>query len=250
MSDDSRPGVPSARERLRVERERDRQRAKRLRALKVTGGAVLVLGVAALVGVAVAVTGKGGSESTDAQPVSTGASDAPVTMTVYEDFRCPACAQFEKQFRGTVNELRDAGKLRVDYHLVTIIDGNLGGQGSARAAGAAMCAHDENAFVPYHDVLYANQPPEQNDAFASKDRLLKLAREVPGLRTVQFEKCVRDELKRGRVERTNAAFLDSGYNATPTVLIDGKNVYGDQNDPFTPQELRKLVERKAGNTSG
>lgn len=245
MTDSKRPGEGSARERLRVERERERQSAKRLRTLKMAGAVILVLGVAALIAVAVSVTGKGGSQSTQARPVNTGAADAPVTMTVYEDFRCPACRQFEATFRETINELRDAGKLRVEYHLVTLIDGNIGGNGSQYAAEAAMCAHDAGKFVEYHDVLYRNQPPEQKDAFGDKEYLLQLARRVEGLSTMQFEKCVQEGLKAGRVDRTQRAFMEAGYGQTPTVIVDGDRAFDDPTDPLTPRKLRNLVEKKA-----
>ncbi|EST34009.1 hypothetical protein N566_19010 [Streptomycetaceae bacterium MP113-05] len=245
MTDDKRPGEGGARERLRVERERERRSAKRLRTLKMAGLVVLVLAVAALVAVAVSVTGKGGSESTQARPVSTGSSGAPVTMTVYEDFRCPGCEAFESQYRKTVNDLRDAGSLRVEYHLVTLIDGNLRGHGSQYAAEAAMCADDAGKFVEYHDVLYRNQPPEQKDAFGAKEYLLRLARRVEGLSTTAFEQCVQEGHKTGRVKRTNDAFLDEGFNQTPTVLIDGEPAGADPSNPMTPQKLRKLVREKA-----
>ncbi|WP_210732877.1 thioredoxin domain-containing protein [Streptomyces sp. RKND-216] len=244
MTDDKPPGAASARERLRVERERERQSAKRLRTLKMAGLVVLVLAVAALVAVAVSVTGKGDNASGEARPVTTGPVGAPVTMTVYEDFRCPGCEAFESQYRETINDLRDAGKLRVEYHLVTLIDDNLGGQGSQYAAEAAMCANDAGRFVPYHDLLYTNQPPEQKDAFGDRKYLLRLARQVEGLSTAEFETCVRDGHNADRVARTNNAFLDAGINQTPTVLIDGKPAGADPADPLTPQKLRQIVERK------
>lgn len=245
MTDDERPGTGSARERLHAERERERRSAKRLRTLKMGGLVVSVLGVAALVAVAVSVTGKGDAASARVRPVGTGSAEAPVTMSVYEDFRCPGCQAFEAQFRKTINELRDAGTLRVDYHLVTIIDGNLGGHGSQYAAEAAMCADDAGRFVEYHDLLYTSQPPEQKDAFGDKEHLLQLARRVEGLSSTQFEKCVQDGRQAGRVERSNAAFLDAGYHQTPTVIIDGERAFADPADPLTPEKLRKLVAKKS-----
>jgi protein-disulfide isomerase len=245
MTDEKRSSEGGARERMRVERERERQSAKRMRTLKMAGVVILVLAVAALVAVAVSVTGEGDSESTQARPVNTGSAEAPVTMTVYEDFRCPACKVFEERFRETVNELRDAGKLRVEYHLVTIIDGNMRGHGSQYAAEAAMCAHDAGRFVEYHDMLYKNQPPEQKDAFGDKEHLLQLARRVEGLSTMEFEKCVKDDHKAGRVERSNAAFLEAGFTGTPTVIVDGERAFDDPADPLTPEKLRKKVEAAA-----
>lgn len=239
-------GSRTARERLRVEREQERQSAKRLRTLKMAGVTIFVLGVATLVGISTVVLGKGGSETTDTKPVVDGPDSAPATLTVYEDFRCPACGQFESQFRDTINSLRKEGKLRTEYHLVTLIDDNGAGHGSANAANAALCAEDEHKFAAYHDVLYKNQPPEEEDKFRDTDHLLRLAKKVPGLsQSVPFEECVEKGKSSGRVERSNQAFKHSDHQQTPTVLLDGEDVYGKGGTPLTPKRLRQMVEDKA-----
>ncbi|AXK36017.1 hypothetical protein DVA86_28825 [Streptomyces armeniacus] len=245
MSQKNREGKRSARERLREQRERERAADKRLRVLKVAGAMAAVLGVAAVTGVVVANQGDdGGGDTASAKPITQGTGRAAATLTVYEDFRCPACAQFENAFRGTIRELEEAGKLKTEYHIVTIIDGNMGGNGSKYAANAAACARDQGKFRPYHDVLFSNQPGEQDDAFGDKKRLLRLAGKVEGLEGPAFEKCVEDGRHGTWVERSNNAFLESGHNATPTVLLDGENVYADQSDPLTPEKLKRMVEAK------
>lgn len=246
MSQKNREGKRSARERLREQRERDKAAQKRHRVLKVAGAMVAVLAVAA--GIGAAVVGGGGDEGEEAaaEPITQGKGRAPATLTVYEDFRCPACKQFEDLFRDTVHELQDAGKLRTEYHIVTIIDGNMGGNGSKYAANAAACARDQGKFGAYHDVLFRNQPEEQDDAFGDEARLIELAGKVDGLRGTAFEDCVRSGEHADWVERSNSAFLESGHNATPTVLLDGEDVFSDRTDPLTPQKLRRLVAEKAG----
>lgn len=245
MSQSNSDGPRSARERLQDQRKKEQASAKRLRWLKVGGVMIFVLGVGALVGVSIGVNGADDGEKIVARPVNTGAADAPATLTVWEDFRCPACKQFEDTFRETINTLRDEDKLRVEYRFATIIDGNLGGTGSKEAANAALCAHDLNKFVPYHDVLYKNQPPEREDAFSDRGHLIELAQKVPGLDSVAFEKCVRSNEKAGRVHKMAEAFLDSGYNSTPTVLLDGKKIYpSPDGEPLTPQKLQQMVENK------
>jgi protein-disulfide isomerase len=247
VSQKNREGKRSARERLREEREREKRTERRLRVLKVAGAAVAVLAVAGVVGV-IAAGGGGDDDSAGpaADPVVVGADDAPATLTVYEDFRCPACAQFENTFRDTIHDLTDAGKLRVEYHLVSIIDGNVGGSGSKFAANAAACARDAGKFTEYHDVLYENQPAETDDAFGDKSRLIDLAGDVEGLDTETFRSCVQDGTHDDWVRRANAGFLDSGHNATPTVLLNGENVYGNGSDPLTPESLRDRVDELAG----
>ncbi|MDK1474127.1 thioredoxin domain-containing protein [Streptomyces sp. 549] len=247
MSKRNTEGKRSARERLQDEREREKARAKRLRALKVGAVAFSVLAVAGVAGIVVTQQGKEKPSGPVAAPISEGKSGAPVTLTVYEDFRCPGCGHFERNFRETIQDLRDAGKIRSEYHLVSIIDGNMGGDGSKNAANAAACARDEGKFTEYHDVLFDNQPEEAADTFADKDHLVELAGKVDGLDTPSFRSCVQDGTHDAWVKRVNTDFTGSEYNATPTVLLDGENLYGDPNDPLTPEKLREKVERIAGN---
>ncbi|NGO70388.1 DsbA family protein [Streptomyces boncukensis] len=237
----------SARERLRAQRAREKSAEKRRRTLKVGAAVVGVLVVAGVVGVVVAEQNKdSGGSGSDAKPITVGKAGAPAKLTVYEDFRCPACAQFENQYRDTVHALERAGKLRTEYHLVTLIDGNLGGSGSKKAANAAACARDEGKFSAYHDVLYQNQPEEQDDAFGSEQRLLSLAKKVKGLDGASFRKCVNSGEHESWVTESNDAFRNSDHDATPTILLDGENIYSDQSNPLTPAKLKKKVEQKAG----
>jgi hypothetical protein len=231
------------REQLRVDRELSRQDDRRLRVLKLTGVAVFVVGIATLAGIAVGVTGKGGSESTQERPVVTGPRHAPATLTVYEDFRCRGCRDFEERFGGTVEDLQRSGDLKTEHHLVARTDDTRGGHGSERAAEAALCALDEHKFTPYRRVLYEEQPPERKDTFASREHLLRLAAKVPGLSTREFERCVRHGLQAGRADRMNAAYADSRRAAPPLVLLDGERLDVGHGG-LTPRELRESVARK------
>lgn len=219
----------------------------------VGSAVIVVLAVAAGIGVAIAehnsgsgtvagpVTAPKGATGTDSLVIPVGAGDAPSTLSIYEDFRCPACDAFEKSFTPTVHSLEDSGQMRTEYHLVTLIDGNLGGSGSLNAANAAACAQDAGKFRAYHDVLYTNQPDEQDDKFADKANLLTLADKVSGLRTPTFTACVNDGTHNSWVRKSNAAFNKAGFGGTPTVLLNGKNIYGSQSAPLTPDSLKKMV---------
>lgn len=245
----------SARERLQVEREKQKARDKRRRTLVVSAAVVGVLGLAAVVGLIAANTGKGGSSAKggplvapsgatgkDALAIQTGKDGAPSTLTVWEDFRCPACKAFETNYRDTIHELEAKGLLKVEYHLVTLIDGNMGGTGSLKSANAAACAQDSGKFAPYHDVLFDNQPEETNDAFGNNAKLLELAGKVDGLDTAAFRTCVQDGTHDSWVNKSQEAFRAGKFRGTPTVLLDGKDIFGDQANPLTPQKLKEKVE--------
>ncbi|WP_031506692.1 DsbA family protein [Streptomyces megasporus] len=239
-----------ARERLRRRREREKAAEKRAKALKTAVAVLAVLGVVGLVGaVAANRVGAGGTGGAGgdvrAEPIVDGDPRAPVTLTVYEDFRCPGCGHFENGFRETVRRLQDTGRMKVEYHLVTIIDGNVGGRGSTYAANAAACARDRGRFREYHGALFAHQPEEVDDAFGDKDRLLELAEGIEGLSGPEFTRCVREEEHREWVERSTEAFLRSGHDSTPTVLLNGEDLHGDPSAPLTPEKLEEKVEAAA-----
>ncbi|MGW7490717.1 DsbA family protein [Streptomyces sp. NPDC054786] len=255
MSQKNHEGKRTARERLQEQREKERVRARRRRQAVVAGSVLVVLAIAG--GIAVWATSSGGSggsssDNETARPkqasggsrpaIPVGAAGAPSTLTVWEDFRCPACRQFETGFRPAVHELEDSGQLKTEYHLVTIIDGNSGGKGSVNAANAALCAQDAGEFREYHDVLYSHQPPEPQDKFADKKYLLQLAGKVKGLATPAFTTCVNDGRYDHFVQKSNDAFAKSGYRGTPTVLLNGKDLSKEKGGRFTPADLKKMVQ--------
>lgn len=221
----------------------------------VATAVVGVLALAAVVGLIAANAGRNdkdsgagpvvtpsGATGEDGLALQVGADDAPSTLTIWEDFRCPVCAQFESAFRDTIAELAADGEIKVEYHLATIIDGNLGGSGSLRAANAAACAQDAGKFAPYHDVLYRNQPAETDDAFGENSKLIELAGTVDGLDTPAFRSCVEDGTHDSWVEKSNKAFGEGGFQGTPTVLLNGESIFPKKGEEeISVANLKKWV---------
>ncbi|MFJ7491372.1 thioredoxin domain-containing protein [Streptomyces sp. NPDC097727] len=256
MSEKNEQGKRAARDRLVQQRERQKARERRRRMLIVGAGLVGVLALAAVVGVIAANTGDNSSKSKTAGPavapsgatgkdslaIQVGADDAPSTLTIWEDFRCPVCAQFENAFRDTIHQLERTGQIKAEYRLATIIDRNLGGSGSLRAANAAACAQDAGKFSAYHDVLYRNQPQESVDAFADNTKLIELSGKVPGLETTGFRSCVEDGKHDSWVKKSNTTFLKGGFEGTPTALLNGESIFPKKgSEQITAANLKKWV---------
>jgi protein-disulfide isomerase len=244
VSEKNREGKRTARERLAEERAKQRTADRRRRVLIVGASVVCVLGLAAVIGVVAANAGKdkdsdsagpvvapSGAQGQDSLAIPVGKEGARSRLVVWEDFRCPACKAFETAYRPVVHELTESGKLKVQYHLATIIDGNMGGTGSRNAANAAACAQDAGKFPAYHDVLYKNE------------KLLDLAKKADGLATPAFRSCVEKGTHNSWVDKSAAAFRNGGFSGTPTVLLDGKNIYQDRT--MTPAKLKQQVEAAA-----
>ncbi|WP_406493420.1 DsbA family protein [Streptomyces sp. NBC_00846] len=256
MSEKNEQGKRAARDRLVQQRERQQAHERRRRTLIVSSAVVGVLALATVVGVIAANTNGKGGKGTAAGPVvapsgatgkdslaiRAGADNAPSTLTIWEDFRCPVCAQFENAFRDTAHQLENSGQIKIEYHLATLIDGNLGGSGSLRAANAAACAQNVGKFSAYHDVLFRNQPPETDDAFGDNAKLIELSGKVPGLDTPAFRSCVEDGKHDSWVQKSNKAFQNGGFQGTPTALLNGEPIFPKKgNEPITSANLKKWV---------
>ena len=170
-----------------------------------------------------------------------GKDSAKSTLTVWEDFRCPACKPFEEAYRKTIHELTDKGQLKVEYHLATLIDGNMGGSGSLRAANAAACAQDAGKFtaVPRRAV---HEPAAGDGRRVQQERQADRARGQGGrARHATFKSCVDDGKHDSWVAEVEQGLPGRRVlQGTPTVLLDGKNIFQDQT--LTPAKLKKMVE--------
>jgi len=146
-------------------------------------------------------------------------------LEVYEDFQCPACAQFEQVMGPTIKELADAGKVRLVYHLKTFLDANLRTTHSLAMGNAAMCAADAGAFQAFHDTVYANMPPQEGQGWTAA-QTSGFAEEAgitgPALDT--WKECVDDEKYNAYVESTEESSSRAGVNSTPTVVLGGQKL--------------------------
>ena len=164
----------------------------------------------------------------DGYGVVVGADSAPRTVTVYEDFQCPICHDFELRTRGKLRKAVDAGKVRIEYRMVSFLDRASTTNYSSRALNAAAVVLDTSGadvFRTFHDLLYDHQPAE-GSAGLSDDQLVEYA-----VRAGADEAAVRpgitgDDFHQWTVNATNQMSKD-GVTGTPTVFLDGK----EQSEP-------------------
>jgi len=152
-----------------------------------------------------------------------GPTDARHRLDIYADPRCPFCKRVEIGLGPTLRGLADDGRFVLRHHFATFLDEGLGGTGSYRAVNALRAAADvgQAPFLDYVAVLYARQPDENDDAFADPEHLIALADDVPGLRSAEFDRAVREFAHREWVGRAQEAFERSGVTGTPVVALDG-----------------------------
>jgi protein-disulfide isomerase len=169
---------------------------------------------------------------TNGQPISWGSAAAPVTIDLYEDFHCPHCAEFEKEFGRTLTEARDAGQIRLRIFPMAFIDA-----GSAAAANAFACAAEAGFGEAYYTALFANHTLDWSDA-----QLTELAEQVNVSVPDTFSTCVQQRTHADWVNSINDAAAAAGVTGTPTMFLDGKLV---DVGTLTPDSLRSQIAEAA-----
>jgi protein-disulfide isomerase len=189
---------------------------------------------------------KAAAGDTKAVRVSSGAlikkpgTDEPkAVLSVYEDFQCPHCRDFEKNFGSTVNKLVESGAVAVDYYMVALPGLDRSNKGySTRAANAAYCVGDEDkeAFARFHSALFAQQPEEGSGVGPDNAALIETARQA-GV-TGGVAECV----NRGKYDAMVKGLAPaSNISATPTIRLNGEDI-----SPAKPEELISKVVSVVG----
>ena len=170
---------------------------------------------------------------TNGRPIPLGSPDAPVTITLYEDFHCPHCADFEEEFGPTITQAQETGVARVELYPMAFID-----EGSITAANAMACAAEAGFGQAYYLALFANHTLQWSDP-----QLIDLATKVVGSPPSEaFQTCVKRRAHADFVTSINAAADQNQVAQTPTMLINGKDVAIES---LTPESLKTMISDAA-----
>ena len=175
-----------------------------------------------------------------------GTSDPKAVLSLYEDFLCPVCGNFEQQFGPTVTKLIDTGAVATDYYMVAILDRPANKNYSSRASAAAYCVADEDtspdkaAFRRFHAAMYAQQPSETGTTFPTDDQLIETARQA-GI-VGKAPECI----KSGRyLDMAKGLAGATDVTGTPTVRINGEDYKFS-----TPDALVAKIKEIVGDVPG
>ncbi|OII41252.1 thioredoxin domain-containing protein [Plantibacter sp. MMLR14_011] len=267
----------AAREKARVLREQQKRRDRRNRVL-LQGGIVLgALAIVAVVAVIIVTSikpagpvptaakndgftvsaglqlvGAPASASTPtpsatdpAAPAETpAATETPaadgVEISVYQDFLCPYCGQFETTNAEQVKGWLEAGAATYTVHpLATLSNLSLGTQYSLRASNAAACVaeYSPNDFFSFNTALFENQPKENTEGLTDAE-LKSIAKGVISGGEKKINACIDDGTYKSWVkdstDRARSGPLPGTdvkkVEGTPTILVNGKQYTGSLTD--------------------
>jgi protein-disulfide isomerase len=170
-----------------------------------------------------------------------GSPKAPVTVYEMSDFQCPYCRTFALTTFPTLDSAYIVtGKVRwvfINFPLTSVH------QNAVAAAQTAMCAAQQHAFWPMHDLLYQHQdiwaPLKEPGAF-----FLTLA-DSAKISRQQLLACVRSPETQEAVRADAQGAQRAGATSTPTFYIEGGLLVGAQPLPVFRQVLDSIIRAKA-----
>lgn len=148
------------------------------------------------------------------------AGTAPITVTEYADFQCPACGQLARQTLPVIEEKYiKTGKVKWVFKHFAFL-----GDESIRAAEASECANDQGKFWEYANTLFNNQAGENQGAFRD-EKLYEWAQQLD-LSTDQFKTCMDNHTHLDEIQQSYNTAQSLQLPGTPSILVNGALVQG------------------------
>jgi protein-disulfide isomerase len=160
------------------------------------------------------ITGPG----TNGEGVKVGKDSATTNVDLYLDFRCPHCAEFEKETGPALDELVEDGTVTLTYWPLGFVNP----EASPRLANAFAAAAAHGKALSFADEMYA----DFTKAWTT-DQLIELGKKL-GIDDAKFEAAVKDNSYQGWLDSVTKAADARKVTGTPTVFVNDKQLQPDQ----------------------
>jgi protein-disulfide isomerase len=160
-------------------------------------------------------------------------------ITIYLDYQCPYCNQFETTNSDQMKQWMADGQATLEIHPVAILDSVNNKKYATRAAAAASCVanYDPDKFFDINSALFANQPDESTGTGLTNAEILAVFKKA-GVSSSAITKCVNDQTFAAFVtNQTKSVVKDpkivsptTGQFGTPTVFVNGSRYSGGFTD--------------------
>jgi protein-disulfide isomerase len=169
--------------------------------------------------------------ASDSGAIVIGRPEAKVTVTVFLDFLCPYCGEFERANGSALAAAVDNGTAKLEVHPMSFLDDlSSGTRYSTRAANAfaAVANHDPAAALAFSQLLFAQQPAEHSAGLDDATiAVLATQAGAPADVVAAFS----GQAYQPWVAKITKQAFDSGITGTPTVKINGQTFTGDLYNP-------------------
>jgi protein-disulfide isomerase len=153
---------------------------------------------------------------------SLGEADAPVVVTEFSDYQCPACASVEREMvPALIEQYVETGKVRFVYREFPLSSIHPNAQ---KASEAAICAGKQDRYWEMHDRLFENQAEWQGEADPSA--VFRVYAQELDLDTAMFDQCLDSGEAAVVVRGDLLAGQAMGVNATPYFFVNDLPIRG------------------------
>ncbi|MBK8462473.1 MAG: thioredoxin domain-containing protein [Nigerium sp.] len=243
------------REQLRRQQEAAARAARQRRLIGVIAGLIALVLVGVLVFALVSANrgpAKGSqvipphaSAAQDAIVVAAGREGTP-TVTLYADYQCSACANFEQGYGLMLENTAKAGDWTLQTKMLTFQEDKLRNDASTRAAVAASCSDFAGVYGAYHREVFANQEsPQTPGSVGYSDQLLRetipATVGITGDALTAFQQCYDGRATVDFVEKVERGAYNDGVNSTPTIAVNGKKLDLSQATNTTAAGIRQFI---------
>ncbi|MFD5599163.1 DsbA family protein [Leucobacter sp. NPDC058333] len=143
--------------------------------------------------------------------------ELPIDVTVYADYMCPYCGQFEQQYGTMLENYVGSGDVQLNIYPLNFLDNaSLGTKYSTRAANLFSCVVEQQpdyAFKLHNALLSADVQPAESTSGLTDDQLIEQAEAAGAEATTELRQCVKD--------RRFANFISANYKQVSEVGIQG-----------------------------
>lgn len=172
----------------------------------------------------------------DGDPLALGATDAPVTLVMYSDFRCPFCAKYTRDTEPLlVDRYVHDGVLRIEWRDFPIF-----GDQSVAAARAGRAAGAQGRFWEFNHAVAAAAPPRGHPEMTERT-LIDFAKQAGVPDIARFTAELRDGTHDAAIGADLVEGQSIGVSSTPAFVINGVPVLGAQ--PL--EEFTRVIDAAA-----
>jgi protein-disulfide isomerase len=150
-----------------------------------------------------------------------------LSLTVYSDFQCPACAAYQPTIEKVMNDFGD--QIRFEYKHLPLSIHPL----AQSAAQAAEAAGQQGKFFEFHDLLFTNQnvwSKMTNPTITFN----KYAEDLE-LDLEKFNRHIKSTLLRDKVRKDAREAIANQVTGTPTFFLNGVKVQVTSFEDFYTQ---------------
>jgi len=172
-----------------------------------------------------------------------GSPEAPVEVTEYADFECPACGNFAVLQEPDVRErLVKTGQMRFRF-----VDFPLDMHRNAVAAhNAAHCANEQGKFWEMHDAIFANQGNWNTQATTDPRKVLREIARTVGLDDAAWMECFDSGRMLPQIAANRAEAERLRVSSTPSFRIGDRISAG----ALTFDQIKEAVQQETARLAG